>query len=331
MPDFLFGTEANPIPAGTKAGLFKAKDNIDLRYAILKPQTTPSLGTIVLLQGRNEFIEKYFETMSNLSGRGFTVATMDWRGQGGSQRLLKDHMRGYVRRFSDYTDDLDQFFTEIVLPDCPPPYYILAHSAGALITYSSMHKLVSRVNRIVLCAPLIGLRSVQSENDKMRRMTTVLRWLGMGRKYATGGRINKERLFENNPLTSDPVRFARNMEVVRNNPRLALGGPTFSWIGNALSTAVRIHQPDFYEGPAMPVLIIAAGADMVVSTAATERFAAQTRNISLVVIDGARHELLQEADYYREQALAAFDAFIPGTYEMEALPDSLEPENPDQP
>ena len=31
------------------------------------------------------------------------------------------------------------------------------------------------------------------------------------------------------------------------------------------------------------------------------------------MIDGARHEILQEADIYREQLLAAFDAFIPGT------------------
>ncbi|MEP4420111.1 MAG: alpha/beta hydrolase, partial [Nitratireductor sp.] len=28
---------------------------------------------------------------------------------------------------------------------------------------------------------------------------------------------------------------------------------------------------------------------------------------------GARHELLQEADIYREQLLAAFAAFVPGT------------------
>jgi len=34
---------------------------------------------------------------------------------------------------------------------------------------------------------------------------------------------------------------------------------------------------------------------------------------SLLMIDGARHEILQERDIYREPLLAAFDAFIPGT------------------
>jgi lysophospholipase len=33
---------------------------------------------------------------------------------------------------------------------------------------------------------------------------------------------------------------------------------------------------------------------------------------SILTLDGARHELLQEADRYREPFLAAFDAFIPG-------------------
>ena len=33
----------------------------------------------------------------------------------------------------------------------------------------------------------------------------------------------------------------------------------------------------------------------------------------MLTIDGARHEILQEADVYREQFLAAFDAFVPGS------------------
>lgn len=76
---------------------------------------------MVLLQGRNEFIEKYFETMTDLTARGFTVVTFDWRGQGGSHRLLKDRQRGYVRSFEDYSDDLDLILDQIALPTVPRP------------------------------------------------------------------------------------------------------------------------------------------------------------------------------------------------------------------
>ena len=44
-----------------------------------------------------------------------------------------------------------------------------------------------------------------------------------------------------------------------------------------------------------------------------EDLARRLRNGSLLTIDGARHEILQEADIFREQFFAAFDAFVPGS------------------
>ncbi len=325
MSGLLFETDANPLPHGVRSGLFQTRDDKSLRYALLKAESRPTRGTVIVLQGRNEFIEKYFETMTDLAERGFTVATFDWRGQGGSHRLLRDRLRGYVRSFNDYADDLNHFLTEIVLPDCPPPYFILGHSAGALVALASLERLSSRISRMVLCAPLMGLGTQKFSDDNVRRITATLRRIGLGRIYATGGRTLNTRPFADNPLTSDPARFMRNMQIARTHSALALGGPTIHWVWSALETARRINQPDFYKGPVAPVLIIAAGADRVVSTAVIERFVARTRNISLAVVDGARHEMLQENDFYREQVLAAFDAFIPGSSPVESMPKSLEP------
>ncbi len=42
----------------------------------------PYRGVCVLLNGQTEFIEKYFEVIDELRGRGFAVATMDWRRPG---------------------------------------------------------------------------------------------------------------------------------------------------------------------------------------------------------------------------------------------------------
>ncbi len=325
MSELLFETDANPIPHGIKAGLLEAKGGKTLRYAILKADAKPIRGTVVLLQGRNEFIEKYFETMTDLTARGFTVVTFDWRGQGGSHRLLKDRQRGYVRSFEDYSDDLDLILDQIALPDCPPPFYILGHSAGALVALSSMGRLTSRISRMVLCAPFMGLDGQRLSDDNVRRIASAFRWLGLGQVYASGGRRLASRPFAGNPLTSDPARFMRNMEIPRLHPDLALGGPTARWLWSALETSRRINQPDFYNGPTVPVLIVAAGADRVVSTSVIERFVARTRNVSLTTITGARHEMLQEADFYREQLWAAFDVFIPGSSEVETMPETIEP------
>jgi lysophospholipase len=62
-----------------------------------------------------------------------------------------------------------------------------------------------------------------------------------------------------------------------------------------------------------PILIIAAGMDAIVSTQAIGEFAVRLRAGSHLMVPGARHELLMEQDRFRIQALAAFDAFVPGT------------------
>jgi lysophospholipase len=62
-----------------------------------------------------------------------------------------------------------------------------------------------------------------------------------------------------------------------------------------------------------PMLIVAAGQDQVVSTPAIDEFSVRLRAGSHLIVPGARHELLMEQDRFRGQALAAFDAFVPGT------------------
>lgn len=330
MPDLLFETTANPVPDGILSGVFSydgATADKLLRYAILKPKTRPLRGTVIVLQGRNEFIEKYYETMVDLSKRGFTAATFDWQGQGGSHRLLRNRLRGYVRRFDDYTHDLDYFLRKIVLPDCHPPFYILGHSSGALVALASMEKLSSRITRMVLCAPFMGLAQQRLGDNTVRRIASGLRWFGLGRVYSSGRRNLFLRPFSGNPLTSDPDRFTRNMEIPQIHPDLALGGATIRWLWGALDASYTINKREYQESTfIVPTLIIAAGGDRVVSTTRLERFASSTRNISLVTIDGAQHELLQEADIYRKQLWAAFDAFIPGSSDVEQLSETLEPD-----
>ena len=63
----------------------------------------------------------------------------------------------------------------------------------------------------------------------------------------------------------------------------------------------------------VPLLLVAAGQDQIVSTPAIGAFAVRLRAGAHLVIPGARHELLMEQDRYREQFWAAFDAFVPGT------------------
>lgn len=313
MTDLFCQTSGNPIPENATAGFLTTRDNRKIRYARFAPVGRPDNGTVILLQGRNECIEKYFETITDLSAKGLGVATLDWRGQGGSDRLIRNSQRGYVKSFRNYATDLEQFFEEIVLPDCRGPYYILAHSTGALVALLTASSMVNRVQRMVLLTPFLGIPGQTVSMAGIRLITTILSFLGLGRLYAAWGpRPRQSAPFNTNNLTSDPARYQRNISIYEAHPQLALGGPTVRWLRAASSAAVAVSKPEFMAGIRIPTLIIAAGADSVVSTKAIASYARHLRLSSLLTIDGARHELLQEADLYREQTLAAFHAFIPG-------------------
>jgi lysophospholipase len=311
MTELLHEIPENPIPAQATAGMFKAGDGMQIRYALFGIRRL--MGTVVVLPGRNECIEKYFETIADLSERGFGVAIFDWRGQGGSDRLIRDPERGHVDSFDSYVHDLEQFFDEIILPDCRGPFYILAHSTGALVALLAAPLMVNRVRRMVLVAPLLTVKNLPISMKSIRRLTGVLSFTGMG-SVSVGKRGPRDvQSFGGNVLTNDPRRYARNAELCRQFPELALGGPTAAWIHAAFLASETVRNPEFMARIRIPSLIIAAGVDEVVSTPAIEEFARGLRSGTALTIDGARHEILQEADIYREQFLAAFDAFIPGT------------------
>ena len=100
--------------------------------------------------------------------------------------------------------------------------------------------------------------------------------------------------------------------ILTDNPELGLGHPTIGWLNAANRVMREFEDPDFPRRTLTPTLVVAAGDDHVTDTRATERFASRLRAGRLVVVDGARHELLVERDVFRDQFFAAFDAFIPG-------------------
>lgn len=309
----LVSIPANPVPDNVVTGTLKTRDGVSLRFARWAPPPGRK-GTVCLLQGRAEFIEKYFETVRDLRARGFAVATFDWRGQGLSDRVLRNRRKGYVRNFSQYQIDLETFISEVVLPDCPPPVFALAHSMGATILLRAAHAGYRWFDRAVLLAPMIalpGLRRIAAT----RIMVRTMRLMGLSSLYVPGGdaAVMMQRPFVGNLLTSDPVRYARNVAVLEAEPALAVGWPTVAWADSAFRVMGELSESGYAGTIRQPILIIAAGQDAIVSTAAIDEFAIRLRAGSHLIVPGARHELLMEQDRFRTQTFAAFDAFVPGT------------------
>ncbi|MBI5130368.1 MAG: alpha/beta hydrolase [Rhodopseudomonas palustris] len=309
----LVSIPANPVPEGAISGTIKTPDGAELRFARW-PAPAGRKGTVCVFSGRTEQIEKYFETVRDLQDRGFAVAMIDWRGQGHSARRLKDFRKGYVRNFSDFETDVETFVREVVLPDCPPPHFALAHSMGGAVMLRIAYSGKRWFDRMVLSAPMIDLPG-RATSLPVRLLLRAMRLAGQGGRYVPGGNdvLANTEPFVGNPLTSDPVRYARNAAIIAEDPTLGLASPTIAWADTAFRTMHGFRAADYPSKIRQPILMLAASHDTIVSTAAIEEFAYHLRAGSHLVIAGAKHEILQEQDRYRQQFWAAFDAFVPGT------------------
>ncbi len=305
-------TASNPAPEGGRVAYMTTADKVRLRYAIWPKTAGPRRGTVCLVQGRTEYIEKYFETIADFQSRGFAVATFDWRGQGGSDRLIGNPHLGYVDRFEDYWTDLKSFHAEILLPDCPPPFYLVGHSMGGLASLFAATRDRMMFERVFLSAPMVALPGFEETSRTWGLVADVVSFVGLGQMPLPrkADARPSEAGFANNPLTSDVLRYKRMVETVRADDGLYIGSPTFRWLASAFRAMNEAGKDSFPARIKIPLLMLAAARDEVASTPAIEQLGLRMRTGRHMVIPGARHELFMESDAIRGQVLAAFDAFI---------------------
>jgi lysophospholipase len=167
---------------------------------------------------------------------------------------------------------------------------------------------------MVLSAPMIDLPG-RATSLIPTALLRIMRLAGQGGRYVPGGSdvLTGSESFVNNPLTSDPVRYARNAAILEEDPTLGIASPTVAWADTAFKAMRTFRGASYPSDIRQPILMLAASNDTIVSTAAIEEFAYHLRAGSHLVIAGSKHEILQEQDRYRGQFWAAFDAFVPGT------------------
>jgi lysophospholipase len=297
-----------PAPAGAAAEWFEGAGGLRLR-AVLVPSQGPVRGSVVLSPGRSEPIEKYFEVIGELSARGFVVLAHDWRGQGLSQRLLPDRLRGHAEGFDDFVTDhaalLDAFADRL-----PKPWLTLSHSMGACLTLLALMAGETRLAGAVLTSPMLEVKTGGTPIALARSVAWTFTHLGLAGQFALPVYDPLAERFKADALTHDPLRYARFKAELRACPDLALGAPTWGWIDFALEAGQAIAAPGALEPIAVPISIVTAGQDRLVWNAASEAAAKRLPHGRYLTIADAYHELLMETDERRARFWQAFDEFV---------------------
>ena len=272
-------------------------------------------GFCAIFDGQTEFVEKYEEVAGELAGRGYAGAILDWRGQGGSARLVADPLKAHVADFSEYDSDFSAFMTQVVAPASAAPPIALAHSMGAHILLRALHRDPRAFAAAVMTAPMLRTATRGYPRWLVRAITSAHAHAGLGKAWVWGMQ-ERDPLripFGDNLVTSDRERSARNRALVSETPEIRLAGPTWSWLEAAYRSMAKMQSPGFAEAITTPCLLFGAGRDRIVETGAIRDFARRLPNGRYVGIAEAEHEILMETDSIRSRFWRAFDEFV-GVY-----------------
>ncbi len=269
-------------------------------------------GTVLLFPGRTEYVEKYNELALELNAAGYHVLTLDWRGQGLSDRLIADPRPGHVHAFRDYQRDVVELLVTAGEMSLPRPWHLLAHSMGGAIGLAAMQDGMP-VSSAAFSAPMWGLGLSRATIALARVVTTIARHLGHAERAAprSGGYepLVLKRTFHENLLTSDGTRFGRMIAEAAAWPELAIGGVTNHWLAEALAECRRLAP---LPAPDVPTLVGLGSDERIVSAEAIRQRVERWPEARLMLLPGARHEPLMERDRIRTPFVQAIIAHFAG-------------------
>lgn len=299
-------------PECLKFHFFFPAVDVRVRYAIAPAPGAPR-GTIFLLPGRTEFIEKYKRVIGRLLQRRFAVVCPDWRGQGLSTRPLANRQKHHIRDFTHMIDDLQALFHEAPVRDLPGPNLVLAHSMGGHVALRYAMERDHDLSAMVLSAPMAGIRYPGLPGGLIRALARGFCALGLGGAYALGqgdyGPLRRSAQMRK-ILTHSKENFTREHDLIDANPGLALGGVTWRWLVAAEKSIRALHAPGRAEGLSLPVLMFQAGEERLVNNDAMAALARRLPHAELVKLPRARHEILQESEDVQKEFWDRFDRFL---------------------
>jgi lysophospholipase len=270
-------------------------------------------GTVLLLPGRTECVEKYGRAAGDLVARGFSVITIDWRGQGLADRALPDRMVGHVGDFAEYQQDLDAMLAQAAQAGLPEPYFMVAHSMGGCIGLRALTRGLP-IRAAVFSAPMWGIAMAAWLRPVASVVSALSKPLGYAHRYAptTGGQAYLLQFpFEGNVLTTDREMWDYMRRQVSEQPDLALGGPSIGWLQAALRECGALAR---MPAPNMPAICALGTAEKVVDVPPIHLRMAGWSNGLLDLYPGAEHEIMMEGPDNRarffDRAAALFRASL---------------------
>ncbi|WP_376874234.1 alpha/beta fold hydrolase [Albirhodobacter sp. R86504] len=307
------------VPEGGEAQWVTTSDGVRLRLAHWN--VTAAKGTVFLLPGRTEYIEKYGDAVRQLAKAGFETLIIDWRGQGLSDRALEDPHKGHVNDMADYQTDLRAMRSYAAGMRMQQPWFVLAHSMGGAIALR--HLIDAEATETAgqaeagpafkaasFSAPMWGIALPAAPIACAMAHSLARTPLREGYALGTGKTPYPHgAAFEQNMLTRAPEMWAMMITHLSEQPALTLAGPTFGWISTALAECATLKA---LPSPNLPALTALGGNERIVDAQPIRTRMAAWPLGTLIEFEAGEHEVMMgpqaERDLFLKRTVELFIA-----------------------
>ncbi len=305
-------SERREIPEFAPETLWCAGDGHPVRRIDWPEPAGEFKGSILFVQGRADFYEKYLDLLAHWHGVGWRVTASDWRGQGGSGRLGTDDVTGHIDDYATWVDDLALLWARWKA-ETPGPHLLAGHSMGGHLVLRAAAEARIDPDGIILCAPMLGFAASVLPVPVMHLIAKAMVRLGDPRRPAWkwSDKPGVPPDSRAGLLTHDAERYQDELFWRAARPELVMGPGSWGWVERGYASMRLLAGPGVLEKVRTPVLILATDNDKLVDFKPIAAAAARLPNCEMVRFGAeCHHEILREADGVRSRAWAACDAFM---------------------
>lgn len=305
--------DGRAIPDTARESQWRARDGqairrIDFRH----PPGSPARGSMLFAPGRGDCYEKHLRVLNRWFEEGWNVTSLDWRGQGMSGRLGADLVTGHIDDFSGWLADLAAFW--VAWRDATQgPHVCVGHSMGAHLALRAVAERSIDPVALILVAPMLGLNPGWIPARLLHPVGRAVAAMGDRRRPAW--KVSELPLTlaaaRMQLLTHDADSYADEGWWYEQRPDLVTGPPSWGWIVAAIASIRELERRGALERVTIPVLVLGATADRLVSWRAIRRAVGRLPQAQLVAFGPeSRHEILRESPEVRERALHEIARFL---------------------
>ncbi|MGH1446370.1 MAG: alpha/beta hydrolase [Cognatishimia sp.] len=283
-------------------------DNVRVRVGIYATNTKAK-GTILLMLGRFGYMERYGRVAKNFADNGYSTAVIDWRSQGLSDRMADDAQAGHIHRFSDYQKDVAALLAAVEELELPKPYYLVGVSMGACIGLRAMLDDLP-VDAAAFISPMWGIKMSTLQRAAAWPISWASQKIGLSHKYVPGESGDIYVLntpFEDNNLTHNADMYDYWVDQAKKAPELQIGGPTLSWLYEALSECRSLSS---VPSPDIPCITFCGELDQLVDNSSIKRRMEHWPDSQFAMIRNAKHDVLTETEEVGGDVMGQIFAFF---------------------